>query len=285
MQELSWTILAIFTQELPISFCNHFKSSKKKLFKINNTKNIKKRRKLILELIRLSRNTVEYSQEALKILNLHISLIDTKEISNGLLKLSMDLKRVLPLSEQVIDVAYRRNVKGESIKSSEKIVSIFEPHTDIISKGSRDVVFGHKVTLTTGVSGMVLDVIVHDGNPSDSKVVSESLENHLNYYAKPPEEMVYDGCYYSLENANYLKEKGVKLFTFCKEKVSFISKELKKELMYFRAGIESTISMLKREFGGTRIFDKGKDSFIKSVKSSMATYNLFILARHRLKKA
>jgi len=42
--------------------------------------------------------------------------------------------------------------------ASEKLVSLFEPHADIIVKGSRDVQYGHKLNLVTGRSGLILDV-------------------------------------------------------------------------------------------------------------------------------
>lgn len=49
------------------------------------------------------------------------------------------------------------------------LVSLFEPHADIIVKGSRDVDYGHKLNLTTGRSGLILDLVVEAGNPADSE--------------------------------------------------------------------------------------------------------------------
>ena len=57
------------------------------------------------------------------------------------------LEELLPLMEQVYDISYRKEIKGEKVPSNEKIFSIFEQHTDIIVKGSRDIVFGHKINL------------------------------------------------------------------------------------------------------------------------------------------
>jgi IS5 family transposase len=45
-----------------------------------------------------------------------------------------------------------------SRSAGEKLVSLFEPHADIIVKGSRDSKYSHKLNLTTGRSGMVLDL-------------------------------------------------------------------------------------------------------------------------------
>ena len=52
--------------------------------------------------------------------------------------------------------------------AGEKLVSLFEPHADIIVKGSRDTEYGHKLNLTTGRSGMILDLVIEAGNPGDS---------------------------------------------------------------------------------------------------------------------
>jgi hypothetical protein len=46
------------------------------------------------------------------------------------------------------------------------VVSIFEPHTDIIRKDRRDTLYGHMVFLTGGASGLIVDCFVERGNPS-----------------------------------------------------------------------------------------------------------------------
>jgi IS5 family transposase len=50
-----------------------------------------------------------------------------------------------PLIERIIDQTQRRVVEGEKVPASEKLVSLFEEHTDIIVKGSRDIQYGHKL--------------------------------------------------------------------------------------------------------------------------------------------
>ena len=80
-----------------------------------------------------------------------------------------ELETYIPRAKQVVSQAYRRIVKEEEVSSSEKLVSIFEEHTDIIVKGFRDVVFGHKVMLTTGASGLLFTLKVLEGNPKTGK--------------------------------------------------------------------------------------------------------------------
>ncbi len=64
------------------------------------------------------------------------------------------------------------------VPATEKIVSIFEEHTDIIVKGSRDIQYGHKINLSTGKIGLVLDVVIEEGNPADTDQCTPMLERH-----------------------------------------------------------------------------------------------------------
>ena len=59
------------------------------------------------------------------------------------------------LAAKVIDQTQRRVFAKEEVPSSEKVVSIFEHHTDIIVKGKRDVQYGHKINLTANFLIMV----------------------------------------------------------------------------------------------------------------------------------
>lgn len=70
-----------------------------------------------------------------------------------------ELKTYVPLGIQVADQAHRRIMKKENVAASEKVLSIFEPHTDIIVEGFRDVVFDHKVSIVTGKSSLVLQLV------------------------------------------------------------------------------------------------------------------------------
>lgn len=70
-----------------------------------------------------------------------------------------------PLIKGVIEQTERRVLAGEVVPAAEKVLSLFEPHTDIIVKGSRDVQYGHKLNLVSGRSGLILDVVIERGEP------------------------------------------------------------------------------------------------------------------------
>ena len=84
------------------------------------------------------------------------------------MKLHRQFAHYLPLIEQVIQQTTRRVLHGESVPATEKVVSPFEPHTDVIVKDRRDTYYGHKVFLTGGASGLILDRAIAKGNPADS---------------------------------------------------------------------------------------------------------------------
>jgi IS5 family transposase len=270
--------------KVPVKFTNHYRASKKKLFKINNDNSSKKRKKLNMELIRLTKKTLSYAKQSLPVMQ-EFDGCATMEEYMYLASLIADLKHFMPLVENVIDQAHRRIVQGEKVPSEEKIVSLFEEHTDIISKGSRNIIFGHKNTITTGKSGLVLNIDIHDGNPADSTLVKKVIENHKQFYGAVPKSAVFDGCYSSNDNREFAKNEGIKQTCFSKEtnKQSSVSRFIRKKLRNFRAGIEASVSMLMRMFGLTRIMNKGLRSFRNTAKAAVVTYNLFILSRAQLK--
>ena len=182
--------------------------------------------------------------------------------------------------------AARRVLLEENVPAGEKIVSLFEPHTDIIRKGGRDTLYGHKINLATGRSGLVLDIVVESGNPADSARCLPMLKRHCAHYGEPPTHAAFDGGYASKENLRRAKEMGVAHAVFSKKR------GLKEEdmtpspwvfdrLRRFRAGVEAGISWLKRCFGLGRCRWRGLARFKAWVHSAVFTHNLVRIARPR----
>jgi IS5 family transposase len=99
----------------------------------------------------------------------------------------------LPLIARVIAQSERRVLSGEAVPASEKLVSLFEPHADIIRKGGRQVQYGHKLNLVTGKSGLILDVVVEAGNPADAERFLPMLDRHIARSGKAPRQTAADG--------------------------------------------------------------------------------------------
>src|SRR5215472_8816162 len=90
-----------------------------------------------------------------------------RETKMGTERWRAEVAHYLPLIARVIVQTRRRVLDGETVPASEKLVSLFEPHADIIVKSGRQVQYGHKLNLATGKSGLILDIVIETGNPAD----------------------------------------------------------------------------------------------------------------------
>jgi len=252
---------------------NYQRQGKKNEFKINNTKKKEKREELFkkqLKLFWMSINQVK------KVVGEVIVGADL-----GGLSILSELKGLLPKMEKVYDISYRHELLGESVPNSEKIFSIYEEHTDIIVKGSREVAFGHKVNLSTGRSNLILDCEITDGNPKDSTLYEGVLERVRNDYGIRPRDMVTDGGYASLRNQEKAKEYGIVNIVFNKIVGSLknvvTSIQMETRLKKWRSGMEAVVSNLKRGFHLFRCEWKGRDHFDAKVLWSVIAYNIRVI--------
>ena len=190
------------------------------------------------------------------------------------------------LLERVVDQTRRRVFGGETVPAREKVVSLFEPHTDIIVKGGRGTHHGHKVNFATGRSGLALDAVVEDGNPADSARCLPMLARPVEHYGAAPTHAAFDGGYASRENLKAAKMLGVTHAVFHKKlgmKVADMTSSawLYRQLKRFRAGVEAGISYLKRCFGLGLCRWRGLPRFKAYVQSAVFAHNLMRLARLR----
>ena len=260
-------------------FPNRERRARRRNLEVVNAKKRRKRTKAYRNLLQATRETVGYAGEAAA------ELEACPDVMAWLL--SLEIQRYIDLIERVIDQTERRVLEGESVPASEKIVSLFEPHTDIIIKDNRDTHFGHKLTLSSGRSGLILDWVVEDGNPADSTLALRMLERQEEIYGRVPRQAAFDGCYASKANLAEAKALGVKDVVFSKKcglEVLDMAKShwVYKRLRNFRAGIESWISFLKRCFGLERCTWRGEQGFGRYVGASIVAANLLTMARHLL---
>jgi len=268
-----------------IGFRDHHRRAKRRVIGILNAKTMKKRVPLYRDLIRVTERTMSSAHSVAHQLR-HARASDLKLLlmSHAIVQ---EITRVLGLSQRVVDQATRRVLRGESVPSSEKIVSIFEPHTDIIVKDRRETHYGHKVCLTSGASGLVLDVVIERGNPSDATLATKMIRRVKALFGGAPRQVSFDGGFSSKANVAEIKALGVEDVAFSKHVGLEITDMVKstwvfKKLRRFRAGIEATISFLKRSFGLGRCNWSGLPSFEAYVWSSVMAFNLLGIARHLL---
>lgn len=198
-----------------------------------------------------------------------------------------EIERYRALFKRVVDQTTRRVINGETVPAQEKVVSIFEPHSDIIVKKGGRPEYGHKVTLTAGPSGLILDCVIERGNPNDVTLALRQLERQKKLNGKAPHTAAFDGAYASRENLEGAKELGTDRCAFSKgrgltpEEMAG-SRRTYGRLRNFRAGVEATVSYLKRSFGLDRCTWKGARQFASYVWSAVVAANLTIIAKARL---
>jgi len=190
----------------------------------------------------------------------------------------------LPLITRVLDQSERRVLRGQPVPAGDKLVSLFEPHADIIVKGARDVQYGHKLNLVTGKSGLILDLVIETGNPADAERFLPMLDRHIAVCGTPPRQIAADGGYASRHNLNQAKARGVEDVAFHKKRGLAVADMAKSAWVYrklrnFRAGIEAGISCFKRAYGGGRCTWRGFDHFKAYVWSAVVAHNLVLFAR------
>lgn len=257
------------------NFRDYTKGAKKTYFKINVTKPKDKKRALF------QKQLVTFTKSINQISN----VIKKKENYDSIKVRAIidELERLLPIMKQVYDVAYRKEINGEKVPNHEKIFSIYEPHTDIIVKGGRDVEFGHKINLATGASDLVLHCDILQGNPSDKKLYAPMLDKVIDTYGKVPRDSSTDGGYASLENRNHAKKRGIvnivfnKIVGSLKNQVS--SQNIETRLKKWRSGIEANISNIKRGFNLRRCRWKGWTRFKAKVLWSIIAYNIRVMTK------
>ena len=188
--------------------------------------------------------------------------------------------------KKVYDMAYRRQILGETVPNDQKLFSIYELHTDIIVKGGREVLFGHKINLATGKSNLVIDCDIPRGNPKDTSLFQPTIDRVSLNFEKTPSDSVTDGGYASKENLEYCKSKGFVNIVFNKVVGSLqsIASSIKVEtkLKKWRSGIEAVISNLKRGFNLRICNWKGWEHFKAKVMWSILAYNFRVLTKMTL---
>jgi len=260
-----------------IRFTDQRKLSKSLAFQIFNAKNARKE-VLYPKLLKCTRVVLVQIDRSLE--KVKATALDSDQKKKWL----NQVKRYRDLTVKIISQTERRVIRKESVHSSEKIVSLFESHTDIIIKGFRDVQYGHKINISSEKSGFITYLSIEKGNPSDTDLFIPVLDFHRSKLGRLPHSVVADGGYASQVNVAEGRYMGVKRVVFHKPvglplRAMGVTSKTFDLLRHFRAGVEGNISELKRAFGATKATWKGLDGFKAYVWSSVISYNLMRLAR------
>jgi IS5 family transposase len=260
------------------TFHNHTRVAKRRLLAVLNAKGAPRRKAAYADLLKITGKVIGYATWAVE------AIPNARGADGSLITLLFELRHYIALAKKVVDQTERRVMRAESVDAQDKVVSIFEPHTDIIVKDRRETLFGHKICLTGGASNLILDCWILEGNPADSDLTLPMLDRQKDIYGRYPLKASFDGGFASKDNLKKAKSRRIKDVCFAKKRGLKETDMCRSQYVYrrlrrFRAGIESGISWLKRCLGLTRCTWKGWQAFKSYVWSSIVAANLLTLAR------
>jgi len=208
-------------------------------------------------------------------------------------RLAETLETFLPRAEQVIAQTVRRVFENEKVPAGDKLVSIFEPHSDIIRRGKagKPVEYGHKVWFDEVEGGLVTRWEVLEGNPNDTLQWNNSLDGHADLFGKPPTQASADRGVYSKTNEQDAVDRGITRVVLPKSGYKSEARKQHEKQGWFRRGrhwhngVEGRISVLKRCFGLAGCLDRGEAGFNRCVGWAVIANNLTSIARHQAAKA
>ena len=191
------------------------------------------------------------------------------------------------LTTKVIDQASRRLLAGEKVPNAEKLFSLFEPHAELLIRGkvAKPIEFGHMILLQQVEEKFITGYQVFERRPRDESLVDSLLQSHQATFGQLPESLTADkGFYQSMDRLRVL-ESTIPNVSIAKKR-SRTEPETAREhhptfraLQRFRAGIEGTISALKRVFKMSRCLYRSFRTFCSSVGAHVFDHNLIVLAR------
>ena len=272
------------TPEALYDYTHHHKVIKKTVRECRYAKGKEQQKELYKKLLRLTHNTRATLSQAKFCLSKaleHELCVDP----SSLMQWTSDVEALLPLVDAVISQTERRVLEGKRVPSQEKVVSLYEPHTDIIVKDRRDVQYGHKINITQGSSRLILDLVIESGNPSDAERFIPMIQRQQDIYGRVPRQTAVDGGYASIANLEEAKRMGIKDVAFHKRRGLAVKDMVKSPYVYrklycFRAGIEAGISWLKRCFGLSMCPCQGEEHYESWCWSAVVCYNFVILSRY-----
>ncbi len=202
-------------------------------------------------------------------------------------RLVAQFEYVLPLVEKAITQATRRVLAGEVVPAKEKIVSLFEPHTQVITrhKPGKPVEFGRKLWIDEVDGGIVSGYRVLEDAGQDYPYLADSLVRHQERFGEPPWLLAGDRGVSSPGNERLAEQAGVtRVVLPASGRASPARRERERERWFrrgqrFRAGIEGRIRVLKRDYGLGRCPDHGLAGIERWVGWGIVTHNLHTIAR------
>lgn len=198
-----------------------------------------------------------------------------------------ELQDYRELGDRVVDQAKRRVLHGEKVENDEKLFSIFEPHTELLKRGKagKPIEFGHMVMFAQTEEKFITSYDAYEKKPVEHELVDGVIADHKKLFGARPATLAADkGFYESREKLKQL-EKTIDTVAIGKLGKRTPEEDAREHSLAFklgqafRAGIEGTISFVKRCLRLARCFNKGWRHYSATIGATVFVHNLLILAR------
>jgi IS5 family transposase len=206
--------------------------------------------------------------------------------------LRAEIERMVPLVRQVMKQTRCRIFRGDT-RSEGKIVSVFEPSTEIIRKGktSKPTEFGKMVKLQEAENQIITAYQVYDRRPADSDLLIGAIDTHQARLGCTPRLVAADAAFYSAKNEKAAKAKGVKRVCIPNRSTKSLARKREQKKRWFRqgqkwrTGCEGRISVTKRRHGLNRCRYRGDAGMQRWVGLGVIADNLINIGRALHKQA
>jgi transposase, IS5 family len=200
--------------------------------------------------------------------------------------LRRELDEMLPRVKQVMKQTRARIFRGDT-RSEGKLLSLFEPSTEIIRKGKagKPNEFGKMVKLQEAENQIVIDYDVYARRPSDSDLLIAAMETHRVRLGRTPHLVAADAAFYSSRNEAAAKQMGVKRVCIPNRATKSPDRKREQKKRWFRngqkwrTGCEGRISVVKRRHGLNRCRYKGETGMKRWVGLGVIADNLVNIGR------
>jgi IS5 family transposase len=197
------------------------------------------------------------------------------------------LLEIQDLGARVVGQTRRRVLQGESVSNDEKLFSIFEPHTELLKRGKagKPIEFGHMIQIQQVEEKFITGYDVFEKKPAEPALLEAALASHQELFGFEPSCLAADKGYSDEEIIEALEER-INTVSICQkgnrtvEQVEHEHEPIFRLAQRFRAGVEGSISFLKRLLGLSRCYTKGWEHFQSTVVATIFAHNLLILGRH-----
>ncbi len=189
------------------------------------------------------------------------------------------LPATIALVKQIVAQTRARILRGDTHFPG-KVVSLFEPHTEIIRKGklAKPTEFGRVVKIQEAEGQFITDYEVCDRGQPDRALWAPALDRHIALFARPPQLAVADGGFASRSNERAAQDRGVQLVVLPRQPRELRSRAARAALRW-RTGSEGRISALKRRHGLRRCRYRGSSGMQRWVGLGVLANDLLVLAR------